>query len=262
MVEAATVQTARVTVGRAILLVLAGIGGGLAGSIAGLASLFSYPVLLAIGLPPVTANVTNTVSLVFSSTGSISGSRPELVGQGPRVRQLAIAGLIGGALGALLLLATPADSFERVVPVLIAGASVAILARRKLVDEVVTDGAHRVGPRVVVGVGVVGIYGGYFGAGAGVMLLALLLLSTGDPLPRCNAVKNVVLGLANGIAAVGFAIFGPVRWSVVLPLGLGLFIGGRIGPTVVRRSPARVLRIVIAIAGLGLAVKLGYDTYR
>ena len=244
------------------MLVLAGLGGGLSGSIAGLASLISYPALLAFGLPPVTANVTNTVALVFSSTGSVIGSRPELTGQAPRVRQLAAAGIIGGAVGALLLLVTPADSFERIVPFLIAAASVAILARRRLVDEVEPAAPHRVGPGVVAGVGVVGVYGGYFGAGAGVMLLALLLLTTGEPLPRCNAVKNVVLGLANGVAAVGFAIFGPVRWSVVLPLGLGLLVGGRIGPVIVRRSPARMLRAVVAVAGLGLAIKLGYDTYR
>jgi uncharacterized membrane protein YfcA len=251
-----------VSAGEAIILVFAGVGGGLSGSIAGLASLISYPALLAFGLPPVTANVTNTVALVFSSTGSIIGSRPELAGQRPRVRQLAAAGIVGGAVGAILLLVTPAGSFERIVPFLIAIASLAILARRRLVDEVEPAAPHRVGPGVVAGVGVVGVYGGYFGAGAGVMLLALLLLTTGETLPRCNAVKNVVLGLANGIAAVGFAIFGPVRWSVVLPLGLGLLVGGRIGPVIVRRSPARALRAVIAVAGLGLAIKLGYDTYR
>ncbi len=249
------------SVGEAIVLVLGGIGGGLAGSIAGLATLVSYPVLLAIGLPPVTANVTNTVALVFSSTGSISGSRPDLVGQGHRVRQLAAAGLVGGATGALLLLVTPAESFERAVPVLIAGASLAILARRRLVDDVLADGSHRFGPGVVAAFGVVGIYSGYFGAGAGVMLLALLLFFTGEPLPRCNAVKNVLLGLSNGIAAIGFAIFGPVRWSVVAPLGLGFFVGGRIGPTVVRRAPAKVLRATIAVAGLGLAIKLAVGAY-
>lgn len=248
------------SVGEAIALVLAGLGGGLSGSIAGLASLISYPALLAIGLPPVTANVTNTVALVFSSTGSVLGSRPDLVGQRGRVKQLAVAGVVGGATGAALLLVTPADSFEYAVPVLIALASATILARRRLVDEAAAA-SHRFGPGVVAGVGLVGVYGGYFGAGAGVMLLALLLFATGEPLPRCNAVKNVVLGLANGVAAVGFALFGPVRWSVVLPLGLGFLIGGRLGPVVVRRSPAGALRIIIAVVGLGLSVKLAIDTY-
>ena len=243
------------------MLLLAGIGAGLTGSVAGLASLISYPVLLAVGLAPVTANVTNTVALVFSSTGSVIGSRPELVGQRERVRQLLAAGVVGGAVGALLLLVTPAGSFERVVPVLIAVASVAILARRRVIDDVVPETPQRVGPGTVIGVGVVGIYGGYFGAGAGVMLLALLLLSTHDTLPRCNGLKNVVIGVANGIAAVGFALFGPVRWNVVLPLGCGLLVGARVGPIIVRRSPAGVLRAVIACAGLGLAVKLGFDAY-
>jgi uncharacterized membrane protein YfcA len=168
--------------------------------------------------------------------------------------------VLGGAVGALLLLVTPADSFEYAVPVLIALASAAILARRKLVDEAAAA-SHRFGPGVVAGVGAVGIYGGYFGAGAGVMMLALLLFATGEPLPRCNAVKNVVLGLANGVAAIGFAIFGPVRWSVVLPLGIGLLIGGRLGPTIVRRSPAGRLRALIAIAGFGLSIKLAINTY-
>lgn len=250
-------QTAGVTVARALFLVCAGIGGGLSGSIAGLASLVSYPALLAVGLPPVTANVTNTVALVCSSTGSIIGSRPDLVGQRARVRQLALAGVIGGACGGALLLLTPADSFERLVPFLIAGASLAILARRRIVDTAATaDGPHRMSPGVVAGVGVVGVYGGYFGAGAGVMLLALLLFATGDPLPRCNAVKNVVLGIANGVAAVAFAVFGDVRWGVVAPLGLGLLVGGRLGPIVVRRAPQGPLRAFIALAGLALALKL------
>ena len=244
---------------------LAGIGGGLTGSVAGLASLVTYPSLLAIGLAPVTANVTNTVALLFGSFGSVSASRPELAGQRRHVQRLAIAGVIGGAAGGVILLATPSDSFEKVVPWLIGLASLAILIRRRLVEASIDEG-HRPlhadsGPLVLVSVGVVGVYAGYFGAGAGVMLLALLLFVTGEPLPRANAVKNVVLGLSNGVAAVTFAAFGPVRWLVVVPLGIGLFIGGRLGPVVVRRTPQAPLRIGIAVAGLGLAVKLGIDAY-
>lgn len=255
----------------AVSLIAAGFGGGLLGSTAGLASLVSYPALLAIGLPPVTANVTNTVALICSSTGSVTGSRPELVGQGRRIRQLAIAATVGGAAGAALLLATPADSFERVVPWLIGLASIAILVRRKRTSSQHSGSQHpgprsagaphHLGPAVVAAVGVVGVYGGYFGAGAGVILLALLLFATGEPIATCNAVKNVVLGIANGTAAVGFAIFGPVRWSVVLPLGIGLFLGGRTGPVVVRRLPPTLLRYAIAAAGIGVAIKLGIDAY-
>ena len=258
-------QTASVSAVEVVALVLAGIGGGLSGSVAGLASLVTYPSLLAVGLPPVTANVTNTVSLMFGSVGSILGSRPELAGQRHHVQRLAIAGVVGGAVGGALLLQTPGDSFEKAVPWLIGVASLAILVRRRLV-EVSIDEGHRhphpdVGPAVLVAVGVVGIYAGYFGAGAGVMLLALILFVTGDPLPRANAVKNVVLGLANGVAAISFIIFGPVRWSVVAPLGIGLLVGGRIGPIIVRHAPQAPLRIGIAIAGLGLAIKLGLDAY-
>ncbi|MCU1504700.1 MAG: hypothetical protein JWM12_4054 [Ilumatobacteraceae bacterium] len=247
---------------RAIVLVLAGIGGGLTGSIAGLASIVTYPVLLAAGLPPITANVTNTVALVCSSVGSVHGSRPELRGQGERIRRLAIAGVVGGAAGGALLLVTPAGSFARVVPWLIALAAIAMLFRRRLVDEVVDPDQHQIGPGLMAAVAAVGIYGGYFGAGAGVMLLALLLHTMRDTMPRANAAKNVVLGCANAVAAVAFVFFGDVRWASAAPLGVGLLIGGRIGPIVVRRAPVGPLRTVIAVAGLGLALKLAIDAYR
>ena len=250
------------SVTEAVALLLAGVGGGLSGSIAGLASLITYPAVLAIGLPPVTANVTNSVALVFSSIGSVSASRPELRGQARRVGPLAVAGMVGGVVGGAILLLAPAGSFERLVPWMIALASVVILVRRRLVEVSLADAGHRTGPAVVGAVGVVGVYGGYFGAGAGVMLLALLLYATGDTMPRCNAVKNVVLGVTNGVAALAFAFFGPVRWAVVAPLGIGSLIGGRLGPVIVRRAPAGALRVIIAIAGLGLALKLGVDAYR
>src|SRR4051812_4893858 len=201
----------------ALGLVLAGVASGLCGSIAGLASLVSYPALLAAGLAPVAANVTNTVSLVFSTVGSVSASRPELRGQGPRVRQLGASGVIGGVLGAVLLLVTPADSFQRIVPWLRGWAGGALLGGRQREDGSMAAATRQSSWKVVLGVGAVGIYGGYFGAGAGVMLLSLLLFATGDTLPRANAMKNVVLGLANGVAAVTFALFGPVDWSVVAP---------------------------------------------
>src|SRR3954467_3038451 len=107
----------------------------------------------------------------------------------------------------------------------------------------------------------VGIYGGYFGAAAGVLLLAMYLLSTGEGLPRSNALKNVVLGVANGIAAVGFIVFTSIAWSAALPLAIGVFAGGRLGPRVVRRAPQTALRRLIALAGLGLAIHLGIQAY-
>jgi uncharacterized membrane protein YfcA len=242
-----------------VLLVCAGVGAGLTGSIAGLASLISYPALLAVGLGPIAANVTNTTALVFSTLGSTLGSRPELEGQAARLRPLAVAGALGGSVGATLLLLTPSDTFERIAPWLIGAASLTILIRPRVHPEHPHPGA---GPGLTAGVFAVAVYGGYFGAAAGVMVLALMLVVTGETLARSNAFKNVVLGVANAAAAVGFALLGPVHWGAAAPLALGLFGGGRLGPIVVRRSNATVLRLLIGLAGLALAVKLGFDAYR
>jgi uncharacterized membrane protein YfcA len=249
-----------VSVAEGLLLFAAGIGGGLAGSVAGLASIATYPALLAVGLAPVTANVTNTMSLVFSSVGSVSASQPELRGQRATLRRLAVAGMLGGAAGGGLLLVTPSGSFELAVPWLVALGALSMFARRRLVDVAVAP-VRREGRGVLAGTALIGVYGGYFGAGAGVLLLGLFLHATGEELPRANALKNTVLGLTNAVAAVTFAVFGPVRWSAVVPLGIGLFLGGRLGPVAVRRLPADGLRVAIAVAGLGLAVKLGLDAY-
>jgi uncharacterized membrane protein YfcA len=247
------------------LLVLAGIASGLVGSIAGLASLISYPALLATGVPPVTANVTNTVALVLNGVGSVSASRPELRGQGRRVLRLAAGAVLGGAAGCALLLLTPSSAFERIVPWLIAGASVAILVQRPP-RELALEGAqhhpdHRDPRWLPLGVFAISIYGGYFGAGAGVMMLAMFLLSTGEGVPLANALRNVLLGIANSVAALGFVLFAAVAWSAALPLAIGLFAGGRIGPRVVRRAPQTLLRRVIAVAGLGLALHLAIQAY-
>lgn len=241
------------------LLVLAGIGGGLSGSIAGLASLVSYPALLAAGISPVSANVSNTVALVFSSVGSVWGSTPELAGQRDAARKLGAVAAVGGLTGGALLLLTPGPTFARIVPVLIGAGSLAVLIPRR---NTTADGGGRPGWALPAGVFLVAVYGGYFGAAAGVILLALIMLATGDTLPRSNALKNLVLGVANGVAAVCFAVLGPVRWTAVVPLATGFLIGGRIGPTVVRRVNPRPLRVLIAAAGIGLAVHLGLEAYR
>ncbi|MCW2529616.1 MAG: transporter [Pseudonocardiales bacterium] len=242
-----------------VALLAAGLGGGMIGSVAGLASLISYPVLLAIGLPPVTANVTNTVALVSSSAGSISGSRIELAGQADEVRRLGVAAVLGGIVGGVLLLVAPADSFEFTVPWLIGGASLAIMAPRREP----TQARHRFhGRAMLAGTALIGVYSGYFGAAAGVLMLSLLLGMTHDTFARANATKNVLVGAANAVAAIAFAFFGPVRWLAALPLAVGCFIGGRLGPIVVRRVPATPLRLAIALAGVGLAIDLGWQAYR
>jgi uncharacterized membrane protein YfcA len=159
-----------------------------------------------------------------------------------------------------LLLLTPSTAFARLVPWLIGLASLAIVAPRRLPSAQQEHGgrAAAVLPAVVFAIG---IYGGYFGAAAGVLLLAALLQTTGETLARSNAVKNVILGLANGVAAALFAVVGPVHWLQVLPLAAGFLLGGRLGPVVVRIAPQTVLRRLIALAGLGLAVYLGVQAY-
>lgn len=249
------------TAAQALLLVVAGVGAGLSGSIAGLASLVSYPALLAVGLAPVTANVTNTLALLFSSAGSVAGSRPELRGQRARIRQLGVAAAAGAAAGGVLLLLTPSGSFERVVPWLIGFGSLTILLPRRPTFH--SEDLHLPASRLLLtGTALIGIYAGYFGAAAGVLMVALLLTATPETLARCNALRNVVLGFANVVAAVIFAVFGPVHWVAVIPLAAGLLVGSRVGPIVVRHSPARALRILIALAGVGLAIHLGLDAYR
>lgn len=242
-----------------LLLVVAGFGAGLTGTIAGLASLASYPALLAVGLSPVAANVTNTVALLSNSFGAVLGSRPELAGHWRRALELAAVSALGGALGGALLLWTSSGTFEKIVPFLIFVASIAILIRRP--SEVRTL-ERRPGWPTLVSIFLIGVYGGYFGAAAGVLMLAVLLAIGTGTLARAGAYRNLVLGAANGIAAIGFALFGPVVWSAALPLAIGCFLGARIGPIVVRHSPSEALRMGIAVAGVGLAVYLGWDAFR
>ncbi|MFN8228470.1 MAG: sulfite exporter TauE/SafE family protein [Mycobacterium sp.] len=245
-----------------LLLLVAGITGGLTGSIAGLASVATYPALLAAGLPPVTANVTNTVALVFNAIGSMWGSRPELAGQGRWLLRMTPVAALGGGAGATLLLTTPADGFEKVVPLLLGFSALAIALPRKQGDDAVMDAPHGRFVAMASAIFVIALYGGYFGAAAGVVLLALLLRTGHATLAHANAAKNVLLGASNLTAAVMFAVLAPVHWASAVPLGLGCLIGSRLGPVVVRHTPTTPMRIVIGIAALALAVKLGLDAYR
>ncbi len=235
--------------------------GGLTGSIAGLASVATYPALLAVGLPPVAANVTNTVALVFNGVGSMWGSRPELAGQGRWLRRVAPVAALGGVLGAVLLLSTPPGSFEKLVPILLVGASLAIVTPGRPNAAGARHTRRALVLAEVAAIFLIAIYGGYFGAAAGVLLLALMLRTGASSLAHANAAKNVLLGVANGVAAVVFAIWAPVSWLAVLPLGAGCLLGSRLGPVVVRHAPATPLRLLIGVAGLVLAVKLGVDAY-
>jgi uncharacterized protein len=245
------------------VLFIAGVGGGLAGSIAGLASLATYPALLAVAIPPVAANVTNTVALVFNGVGSMWGSRPELAAQGEYLKRIAPVAAVGGAVGAALLLCTPAGGFEKVVPILIGlAAATIVLPRGSAVRDAGPPRRNAILALEDVAIFLIAVYGGYFGAAAGVMFLALLLRTGIASLAHANAAKNMLLGLANVVAAVIFAFLAPVHWIAVIPLGLGCLLGSRLGPVVVRHAPETPLRLLIGAAGLALAVKLGVDAYR
>ena len=245
----------------ALVLLAAGTAAGIASTVLSLASLISYPVLLALGLPPLTANVTNTVSLVLTGAGSAAGSGPELAGQGRRVRRFGTVSALGGATGAGILLLSPAHTFELVVPVLIGGAALLLLVQPRVKSLSARPGGEHSIP-LTVALFAAAAYVGYFGAGGGVLLMAVLGVMVDEALARVNAIKNVISGLANFVAALGFTLFAPVRWSFVLPLAAGFLIGGWTGPKLIRRMPPEGLRLVIALAGVGLAVKLAWTAYR
>lgn len=266
----------------AAILLGVGVVAGIVSTVASLASVVSYPALLALGLPPVSANVTNTVALMFTAVGAAGGSRPELAGQGRRIYRLGLVTAVGGGAGAALLLLTPARGFEYAAPVLIAVGSLVILRRpappqAKVMHGNGADGAPLPSssaadalagapgadggwlPRAAVFA--VAIYIGYFGAAGGILMLAVLIRMFRQSLARTNALKNVISGLANAVAGIGFAIFGPVRWAAALPLAAGFLCGGWIGPSLVRRLPARGLRIFVGVCGLAVAIRLGLSTY-
>jgi uncharacterized membrane protein YfcA len=247
----------------ALVLLAAGAAGGIFSTVVAIASLVTYPVLLALGVPPLAANMTNTVSLVLTGAGSVAGSRPELAGQGRRVLRLGAITALGGATGAAVLLLTPASAFTRAVPVLIGGSSLVLLLQPRisvLTPPAVVDTRHRLA--LGAALFAVAVYVGYFGAAAGVMLLVVLGALISEPLVRVNAIKNAVSGMANATAAACFALFGDVRWKLVLPLAAGFLIGGWLGPKIARRVPAGALRVVVSLCGFGLAVKLGVSAYR
>jgi uncharacterized membrane protein YfcA len=241
-------------------LIAAGVGGGIAASVAAVASMVSYPALLALGLPPLAANVTNTMALVFSVPGGMLGSRPELAGQRDRVLRLSAVTAAGGAVGATILLVAPPGAFGYVVPVLIASSSVVLILQPRLRALAPRPGAERSRWRLGA-MFCVAVYVGYFGAAGGVLMLAILAATLSESLVRVNAIKNVVGGAANLVAAVIFACYAPVDWAFVPLLALGFAVGSYTGQHLVRHLPVGLLRIVVAAAGLGLAVKLGAGVY-
>ncbi|WP_433563102.1 sulfite exporter TauE/SafE family protein [Nocardia sp. CA-151230] len=247
------------TVVQAVELIAVGFVAGLVSVLVSLASLVSFPALLGMGLMPVAANVTNTVALIFTGVGATAGSRTELAGTWRVTLRLGLIAAVGGALGAVLLLVAPASTFQLVVPFLIGGASVFLLAQpylaRRWQDS---SGRARVLRTRLLGtlLFAAAIYAGYFGAAGGILILAILSAMFPEWSPQqANAVKSVTSMCANGAAAIGFAFYGPVHWAFVFPLALGFLLGGRVGPVVARRLPSNSLRVIAAGCGIALAVK-------
>jgi uncharacterized membrane protein YfcA len=239
-----------------LVLVVAGVVSGMVGSAGGTASLVSYPALLAAGLPAFAANVTNSVAFIACWPGSAFGSRPELRGQGAWLKRWAPLAAVSAAGGAALLLLTPAVLFDRAVPFLVAFAALVLLFQPWISGWLADQGTSSRGLLLPCGLVAVAVYDGYWGAGSGIMTIALLLLSVDPHLARANALKNMILGVTGVASSVGFILFGPVDWTAAVPLAIGLLVGSTIGPSLTRRVPAHVMRTLAGLAGLGLAVHL------
>jgi len=242
-----------------LLVVAVGFFAGSINTIVGSGSLVTFPTLLAVGYSPIVANVSNTVGLVFGSLSGAHGYRRELRDQRHRSIILGTGSLIGGVTGAVLLLTLPSSVFDAVVPVLILVACGLVIAQPRL-SAMVAARRRRVvehgGAALWVLVLSCGVYGGYFGAAQGVILLALLGIFIAEDLQRLKAVKNVLTAIANGVAALVFVFAADVAWEAALLLAVGSIAGGQIGAHFGRRMPAGLLRAVIVTVGLIAAVKL------
>ncbi|KRF34379.1 sulfite exporter TauE/SafE family protein [Nocardioides sp. Soil805] len=239
----------------AVLIALAGVAAGTINTVVGSGTLITFPTLLAFGVPPVTANVSNSIGLVPGSVTGAVGYRRELRGQRSRLLHLASASGLGGLLGGVLLLWQP-GAFEVVVPALIllglllvlAGPRIsAYVARRHEASGGLPErGAWWVWP----GMFACGVYGGYFGAAQGVLMMAVLGIGVDETLQRLNGAKNVLAALVNGISGVLFVLVADVDWRIVGLIGVGAVVGGVIGSSVGRRLPAAVLRAFIVVVGV------------
>lgn len=237
------------------MILLAGVAAGGLNVVVGSGTLITFPTLLAFGVPPVVANVSNNIGLVPGSVAGAVGYRQELAGQGRRSVRLASASLLGGSIGAGLLMVLPADAFATIVPGLILLGVVLVLLqprisrrvqrRRSERGDVRPDGVWWVWPGVLA----TGVYGGYFGAAQGVLLMGLLGIGIAEDLQRLNAIKNVLAATVNGVAGLLFVVVADVDWLIVALIGSGSVLGGLIGARIGRRLPPMVLRGIIVVVG-------------
>ncbi|MEE4541362.1 sulfite exporter TauE/SafE family protein [Streptomyces sp. V4-01] len=247
----------------ALAVFAAGVGAGTINTIVGSGTLITFPVLLAVGLPPVTANVSNSLGLVPGSVTGAVGYRRELAGQRPRLLRLGAVCLVGGACGAVLLVTLPSKAFDAIVPALIAVALVLVVLQPRLSRAVqarrdrtgATAPTHG-GPALMAGMFLASMYGGYFGAAQGVLYLSLMGLLLDDTLQRINGLKNVLAATVNGIAALFFVIVAHMDWAAVALIACGATVGGLIGARVGRRLPPAALRGLIVVVGIAAIVQL------
>jgi uncharacterized membrane protein YfcA len=249
-----------VTLLESVAILLAGVGAGTINTVVGSGTLITFPTLLAFGVPPVTANVSNNIGLVPGSLTGAWGYRRELAGQRALVLRLLSASFLGAAIGAVLLLVLPSAAFEAVVPVLIGLGVVLVLVQPRISRRVAARAAQRreagEAERVREGLWVwptvlgTGVYGGYFGAAQGVLLMGVLGIGVPQDIQRNNAVKNVLAGTVNSVAGVIFAVVADVDWQIVALIAVGATVGGLLGARVGRRLPPVALRAVIVVVGV------------
>ncbi len=244
----------------ALAIFAAGVAAGGINAVVGSGSLITFPTLLAFGFAPVLANVSNNVGLVPGNISGAVGYRRELAGQRGRLIRLGLAAGAGGLAGAFALLWLPASAFKLVVPALILLACILVLIQpwiaRRLARRTGGDRAGYGGLVLAGGVFLSGVYGGYFGAAQGVLVIGLLGSFLDESLQRVNGAKNVLVGLVNGLAAVVFVLFAHVSWSVVALIAVGSTLGGLLGARFGRRLPPIALRLLVVVIGGFAAVKL------
>ena len=240
------------------LLALAGLVAGAVNAVAGGGSLLLFPALLAVGLPPLDANVTNSVAQWPSYLGAATGQRRDLAGQGPRLRRVVPVAAVGALVGALLLLVAPEGVFDALVPALVIGASLLMAAQPWLKRVVGTPdpGAPDRPLPLLAAVFLAAVYGGYFGGALGVILVVLLALTASDTLRRLNATKAVLSLTSATVTIVVFGLYAPVHWGYVAALAPATLLGGFLGGRLAGRLDERVLRAVVVVLGLAVGVAL------
>jgi uncharacterized protein len=249
------------------LLALLGAGGlaGLINTVVGSGTLITFPTLLALGVPPVIANISNTVGLAPGSLSGAWATRRELDGQRRRVLWLGSASLLGGIAGALLLLWLPSKAFDAIVPILIGLGCVLVIVQPFIARRLAyrrarlgTDAESPVLGSVLLwlAVGLTGVYGGYFGAAQGVLLIAILGIGFAESLARINAIKNVLATIVNGIAAVVFVLVSQVNWPAAIAIAVGSVLGAQLGGRVGRKLPPTLYRVIIVVVGVAAIISL------